>query len=214
MGKAIPIELPSITFPKQSDAIEYFKQMLGRYSNGQRINEEDSLLLAQLLLRHPDDKIGVGVEYFYKERNPEQPTSGFHVMRTDGDWTDFSYIRCIKGKRPTVDDYFYRACRFAVSPYLTLKKNRFFEQGRVVYSKTGELVTKETSDYRHTSPSFKSLVEAFRGQHSIEVDWTLFPPDRDRQYDVRFVDPDLELRFVAYHQSHANLALFKKHLEA
>lgn len=212
MGRSKPVDLPNKSFAKQGDALSFFQEMLHRYSDGERINGEDSMLLVQLLQSHPDDKIGVGVKYFYRDRNPEQPTSGFHVMRSDGDWTDFSYITCVKGEKPTAYTYFYRACRFAVSPYLTRKKNRLFESGPVFCSLTGETLAKENSEYRHTNPSFKNLVDAFLSDNGLEVDWSLFPSDRDRQYNVRFVDQKLERAFIEYHVSNSNLNIFKKML--
>jgi hypothetical protein len=210
MGRAKPIELPGISFAKQGDAELFFQKMLHRYADGERINAEDSILLAQLLRRHPDDKIGIGVDYFYRQKNPDQPTSGFHISRADGEWTDFSYLRCIKGEKPTAHNYFYRACRFAVSSYLTLKKNSLFDEGPVFCSATGSSLTKETSEYRHTEPSFKALVDGFIQENGVEVTWSLFPEDRDRQYNVIFQDRNMERSFISYHKANAKLALFKK----
>lgn len=214
MGRAKSVELPSKTFAKQGDALNFFKEMLNRYSDGERINEEDSKLLGELLRRHPNDKIGVGVDYFYRARNPDQPTSGFHIMRLKGiandDWTDFSYIRCVKGEKPTAYNYYYRACRFAVSFYLTQKKNSLFDAGPVFCSESGEPVLKENSEYRHTSPSFKELIDRFAVENSLQIDWSLFTPDRDRQYNVRFLDSELEGAFIEYHRANATLAIVKK----
>ncbi|MEM9051891.1 MAG: DCL family protein [Bacteroidota bacterium] len=161
MGKAHPVNLPSISFSKKSEAIDFFKKMLSRYKDGDRLNETDSVYLHELLLRHPNPKIGEGVEYFYRERNPEQPTSGFHIKRVDGSWTDFSYLKCIKGEKDSVREYFYRACRFAVSDYLIQEKNELFDEGKGVCSITGEKLTKETSEYRHTIPSFSEILRLF-----------------------------------------------------
>ena len=210
MSKAKPVELPSMTFAKQGDATEFFKSMLNRYADRQRINQEDSSLLFELIQRHPDEKIGIGIDYFYRDRNPEQPTSCFHIMRIDGQWTDFSYPRCINGTKPTVQGYFYRACRFAVSPYLTDAKNELFAKGDMVFTPAGEVVTKYTSEYRHTEPTFKALVEEFRCSRGLEVSMALFVMDRDMQYNVRFLDLSIAQDFIGFHKAHANLALFRK----
>ena len=210
MGKAKPVELPSRTFAKQGDATEFFKAMLNRYEDGQRINPEDSRLLFELIQRHPDEKIGIGIDFFYRDRNPEQPTSCFHLKRINGEWTDFSYPRCISGIKPTAEQYYYRACRFAVSAYLTDRKNDLFNKGVVLCSSTGEKVSKELSEYRHTEPPFKRLVDDFRRSRGIEVSSDLFTEDRDRQYNVRFKDQTTAKDFIEYHKSHANLAIFKK----
>jgi hypothetical protein len=210
MGRAKPLELPGVTFEKKCDALSFFKEMLNRYSDGERVNDKDSVLLHQLLLRHPDDKIDVGVDYFYRAKSPKWPTSGFHVMRTNGEWTDFSYIECVNGEKPTVEKYFYKACRFAVSHYLTEKKNLLFGSGQVLCSRTYEPLTKETSEYRHTSPSFAELVEKFIVDSGVQIDWALFPKDRDKQYHVEFADSVLTNQFIEFHQANATLELFKK----
>lgn len=210
MGRAKPIELPSKRFAKRDDAIQFFRAMLHRYRDGEQVNDEDSLLLNELLQRLPDEKIGVGVQHFYRARNPEQPTSGFHVMRLDGKATDFSFMKCIDGKKSEPYDYYYRACRFAVSHYLTRTKNALFEAGPVPCSVSGELVTKETSEYRHTTPTFTELINRFAAERALEIDWSMFTPDRDMQYNVRFQDPAIEQAFVAFHMANSQMAIFRK----
>ena len=210
MGRARPVELPSKTFPKQGDATEFFKAMLNRYADRERINAEDSQLLFELVQRHPDEKIGTGIKYFYRDRNPDQPTSCFHIMRTDGEWTDFSYRRCIRGTKPTASEYFYRACRFAVSPYLTQAKNDLFANGEVICSASGTVASKESSEYRHTEPKFKDIAEAFRESRDLDISMSLFTEDRDQQYNVRFSDQMLAEDFIEHHKSNAHLAIFKR----
>jgi len=184
--------------------------MFNRYEDGQRINEEDSAILGELILRHPDEKTGVGIDFFYRDRNPEQPTSCFHIMRTDGQWTDFSYPRCIKGTPPTAETYYYRACRFAVSLYLTEAKNDLFAKGDVTCASSGESVSQQTSEYRHTEPKFKVLTEEFQRSRGIEISMDLFTKDSDRQYNIRFKDAGIAEDFVVYHKTHASLSIFKK----
>jgi len=210
MSRAKPVELPSRTFAKQSDATDFFKKMLNRYVDGQRIGPEDSRLLFELLQRHPDEKIGPGIDYFYRDRNPDQPTSCFHILRIDGQRTDFSYPSCIKGTKPTAEHYFYRACRFAVSPYLIEAKNALFAKGEAVRTPSGEVVTKDSSEYRHTEPSFKKLIEGFRRLRGLDVSMGLFVEDRDMQYNVRFLDRSIAQDFINYHKEHARLELFSR----
>lgn len=210
MGRSIEISIGDMTFATQRKALEYFKQMLGRYRDGEVITGDDALMLHQLILRHPDNKVGEGVGHFYKARNPDQPTSGFHLVRVDGTATDFSYITCVKAKKPTASDYLYRACRFAVSPYLTREKQELLSSGPRICLQSGKLLTAENAEYRHTEPSFAQLVAAFVAEANMVVDWSLFPPDRDMQYNVRFLDLSWESSFIAFHKKNAKLALFPK----
>ena len=209
MSRAKPVILSRKVFETQRAATDFFRGMLHRYKDGDRIGAEDSSYLLELLQRHPEDKIRSGVEYFYRDRNPEQPTSGFHLRRVSGDWTDFSYITCIKAKAPTPRGYFYRACRVSVSSYLAAAKARLFLDGPVYCAKSGNLATKEGSEYRHTSPSFSELVDRFITEFKIEVSMTLFDDDRDRQYSVKFLDPELEGLFIHFHQREARLSVFE-----
>ncbi len=212
MGKAQPVELPSIHFPTKNSAKEFFQKMLNRYKDKEEINQEDHILLYELLLRHPDasDKIGVGVKRFFRDQSPDHPTSCFHVEREDGQLTDFSYLECISSVKPTLEQYFYRACRQSVSEILTAKKNNLFGQGTVKCCKTNEVVTKENSEYRHTTPKFSKIVNDFKRELNRPINKEMFYEDADLQYTTRFSDNEIEKMFIAFHKKMANLDLFKK----
>ncbi|MBK5509776.1 DCL family protein [Pseudomonas sp. TH15] len=83
---AKPVVLPSRTFATQGEATAFFKAMLARYGDGEFLNSDDEDILYELLQRHPeaDEKIGAGVQAFYRQRSPDHPTSCFHVLRVDG----------------------------------------------------------------------------------------------------------------------------------
>lgn len=212
MGKAQPVELPSIHFSKKTKAKEFFKEMLNRYKDGEEVNQDDHVLLHELLLRHPDasDKIGVGVKRFFRALSPDHPTSCFHVEREDGKSTDFSYPECVSSVKPTLEQYFYRACRQSVSETLTTKKNKIFDQGPVRCCKTNEVVGKENSEFRHTTPPFSKIVNDFKKELNYPINKTMFHEDADLQYTTRFSDKEIENKFIAFHQKVANLDIFKK----
>ncbi|RWX51540.1 hypothetical protein VU01_11194 [Candidatus Electrothrix marina] len=210
MGRAKPIILPSKTFLTQGEATKFFKDMLNRYRDEEKINNEDGKLLFELLQRHPEDKIKDKVAYFFRRHSPDQPTSCFHIMRTSGEPTDFSYPKCIKGTSPTIEEYFYKACRVAVSHYLIIKKNELFDIGNVFCCQTREEVTKETSEYRHTNPPFKKIIEEFIAINNISISCEMFFADADMQYSVRFTDDKLSKKFISFHQEKAVMGIFKK----
>ena len=212
MGKAKPVELPSIHFSTTAQAKNFFKDMLNRYRDKQEINQDDSVLLYELLLRHPDanEKIGIGVKKFFIDQSPDHPTSCFHLERKDGSTTDFSYLVCILNTKPTLEQYFYRACRQSVSEILTEKKNSLFDQGNVRCSKTNELVTKEDSEYRHTNPKFCEIVRDFKKELNRPIDNSMFYEDADLQYSTRFSEKEVESQFVEFHKKVARLSIFKK----
>ena len=213
MGKAQPIELPSINFLTKTKAKDFFKEMLSRYKDGDEVNPEDQVLLHELLLRHPDasQKIGVGVKRFFRDQSPDHNTSCFHVEREDGTSTDFSYPECVLSVKPTLEQYYYRACRQSVSDILTNKKNSLFDQGTVRCCKTNEIVTKETSEYRHTTPVFSKIVSGFKNKLNHPIDKDMFHEDADLQYTTRFADKKIENMFIEFHQKLAHLDIFKKY---
>jgi len=54
MGKAQPVELPSIHFPAKTKVKQFFKEMLSRFKDGDDVNPEDQVLLTMSIrTRHP-----------------------------------------------------------------------------------------------------------------------------------------------------------------
>lgn len=66
MARGKPVVLSTRTFPTRGGAFEHFHAMLKRYRPGERVSDSDSEDLASLLLRHPDQKVkvGVGISHF------------------------------------------------------------------------------------------------------------------------------------------------------
>lgn len=106
MGKSIPVVLNNgRVWKAKLEATNYFKDMLSRYVDGERVSEADSLNLSALLHRYDSClesgqpiKAGVGVSHFTRELNRGEgwATSGFHVHRIDQSSVDFSYRDAIQ----------------------------------------------------------------------------------------------------------------------
>jgi len=107
MGKAKPITLASGRhWPKQGEALAHFKDMLSRYSVGDRVSDPtDHADLAALLAVYDSvlaigepTKAGSGVSHFEKRWDKDHPghTACFFVVRTDGTSIDFSTIKALK----------------------------------------------------------------------------------------------------------------------
>jgi Protein of unknown function (DUF3223) len=99
MGKAQPIILDTRAFSKKGDAVLFFRAMLARYRDGQRVTPVDTLDLLALLKRHPDyaEKVGPGVNHFLVNENREyaQITRSFWIVRNDDTVDDVSFYECI-----------------------------------------------------------------------------------------------------------------------
>src|SRR5215216_4869744 len=95
---AKPVTIGTRYFSKQKDALDFFKEILGRYEVGQRVSKQDAIDLLALLARHQDaaSKIGSGVDHF-KVDNDGYGGRCFWIVRTDSSETDFTYVRCVTG---------------------------------------------------------------------------------------------------------------------
>lgn len=210
-----PIVLPSKTFASKSEASAFFKDMLNRYSDGEDIGFGDDNILFELIQNHPETthKIGVGVKKFFRARSQTHPTSCFHIERIDGTITDFSYVSCITGSPSTLYQQFYSACRYAVAPELILQKQNLFDNagGTLACAKTGILVTIDNSEYRHTSPRFGEIVDAFIYQQRITLSPSLITHGKDLQYVAQLDNKNMESTFRQFHAAKAKLAIFKKY---
>lgn len=114
MGKIVPICLPNgRNWQKKGDAVNHFKSMLARYSDGARVfDPADHSDLASLLQVYDSvldagdlSKAGVGISHFERRKDRDHPghTSCFFVVRTDGTSIDFSTRRALDVAGAKVD---------------------------------------------------------------------------------------------------------------
>ncbi|SDC54211.1 Protein of unknown function [Cupriavidus sp. YR651] len=101
MGKSVSINLPNgRSWSKKGDAVEHFKAMLARYSDGARVTDagdhDDLAALLQVydsvLSPGEPTKVGSGISHFERRKDQDHPgdTSCFFVVRSDGTSIDFS----------------------------------------------------------------------------------------------------------------------------
>jgi len=206
------IYLPSRQFESKKEATQFFKKMLHHYGDGETINNYDSKILFELLQRHPDAKLGEGVNRFYRDLSPDHPTSCFHLERTNGTKTDFSYKTCIDGFPTPLDRQFYQACRQAVSEDLIRQKVEAFRKagGIMQCIKTGALLRIEDADYRHIQPKFMDIVTEFIKRYNIQVVSSIVLQSTDLNYSCKLIDSKLEESFKKFHSSKARFAIFRK----
>lgn len=114
MGKIVSISLPNGRhWQRKGDAVDHFKAMLARYSDGARIvDPADHSDLASLLQVYDSvidagepTKTGTGISHFErrKDRDHLGHTSCFFVVRTDGTSIDFSTRRALDVAGTKVD---------------------------------------------------------------------------------------------------------------
>jgi len=217
MAKGHPIDLGHRLFPTKKADATHFKDMLARYSLGETVNAQDAADLTSLLHRHPEalQKRGPGIDRFSVNADGEYGTRCFWVERSDGSRTDFSYLTCISGEKPTLIQEFTQACRNAVFPSINRAKRRFFEDnadasGRVTCEITGDEITWDECHVDHKPPlTFQVIVETFLKAHAIEPTLAMITSPCDAQATTRFVDNAIADMFVDYHTRVARLRVLK-----
>ena len=98
--KPIRCRIGQLQFASLGEAGDYFAAMLRRYQHCQRVVSEDATELLALLRCHPDaaEKLAPGVEGFVVMSN-RYGTLSFRVLHREGQTTDFSIAKCIRGAR-------------------------------------------------------------------------------------------------------------------
>jgi hypothetical protein len=185
----------------------HFRAMLHRYTPGEKIPEPDATELAWLLSRHHqvEQKTGVGIAYFTVHTTPLYATRGFLIVRIDGTVADFSYLKCIANKPPSILSQVIQAMRAEVGEDIRQAKLAYFAQhadgnGRVPCAVSGNLVTIEEADADHAAPyHFHTLAITFLKARGIEPNAALITAPDDNQYHYRLIDPDLAKAWVAFH---------------
>ena len=203
------IELAGERFANKTRLLERIRGILYAYPIGGRLNTADrNFLYALVDMHHPDGdlKIGVGVARMEVRQNRTYRNNReFWIVRTDGTETDFSFMECLRPSTPL--SKFKNACRVAVALDVAAVKADFW-RGResAVCPLTGSAMTFADSHVHHAGPfDFAAIVQSFIAQDGIEVSSVQLTGIADGEIGDRFNDPELERRFVAYHNNLAQL---------
>lgn len=222
------IDIGSRIFPTQTSALEYFREVLHSYNDGDRIdNPEHHADLVGLIERYDlvleeagEPVKGDGqISHFERRLNTGTgwSTSSFWVVREDGTETDFSYDAAVRGESRGRAGDFYDACREAVALDLISFKKGVFEKsadsdGRVACAKTGRLVTFEEARLSHDRPYFGQIVKEFRvaKEWSTEIPDDIITEPADSQTTTTFVNKELAEEFKIYHNDRAALRIISR----
>ena len=207
-------------FNSKKEALKHFKDMLHRYSDGDRIQSPDNQDLSGLLNRYDSfidrgcSKIGAGISHFSRKRNVFNGFSSpsFWVHRVDGSSTDFSYITAINGKEQTVEHDFTRACRAAVNDDLIAAKRLFFSKNKDVHCElTGVPIHFKNAHLDHAWPTFAQIVDGFKAARgwSKEIPEDVLTKPTDAQTQDSFSSALVAEDFRKYHHTVAVLRFVK-----
>jgi hypothetical protein len=206
-----------MTFSTKKDATEHFRKILYRYEIGKCIPEPDANELAALIERHPeaDQKIGVGIAYFTTHVTPYN-NRAFLIVRADGSSTDFSFLKCLDDKAPSILSEVVKALRAEVDEDIRRAKAAYFAEhadaeGKVPCPLTGKLVTINEADADHAEPyRFQTLAITFLKANRIELSAGLITAPADNQYQRRLLDRNLASEWIAFHHDLACIRIVER----
>lgn len=167
----------------------------------------DSTLIIALVGLHPnaDEKIGVGIDYIFV-LIIEYGTPGFMIRRVDGSITDFSYLKCLRGKELSHRSQVLEAMRKAIRNQTSEFRRREFSNRQSIFCPLTnvQLINDPTTHVDHYEPSFIELAEKY-AQEANGFDGIPVISDRVRP-GPRLTSPHLE-RFQSFHKEIAQLRL-------
>lgn len=206
---AKPVMIGDRFYAKKSDAADACREVLYRYQVGDVVDDpEDEEFLHDLLDLHDDaaGKRGVGIDHFEIRVNDyRQP--GFYIVRTDGNWTDFSFTKCL-----TPVDHRHRVLtalrRAVVDQVLAFKNASLSTEGTAVCAVTQEAITSEEIHIDHYDPDFNELAETYVRERG---GWNAFEIAKgDGVIGALLVDGEQEQAWADYHRANAKLQVTSK----
>jgi hypothetical protein len=172
------------------------------------LTPEDKQFIMSILLKHPRsaDKIGCGMKDFFVGKGC------FWIVRQDNSITDFSYIKCIRGKDNIKED-FSICCRATVSGDVFYMKIKLFNEkninGYIICPISSEKVEYSNIHIDHYCPKFRDIVKSFIENNKIQITSEMFMRG-DKQFGVKFRDIELANKFREYHNKIATYRLLSK----
>ena len=210
MPRSVPIQIGPLVFASKKDTKAYFRSMVARYADGQRIELEDDAVLRDLICLHPEraQKIGSGISHFTVATDNEWGrTRHFVIVRLNGESTDFSYHTCIDGTNMRQD--VFAALRFAVRHQVAdFKRDAFtaMEMPRCPFH--GSELTEEEAHVDHMAPhTFFAIVDKFLNIQGLTLDTLLLVDNADNQLVRELRDPETIKIWQDYHRANARLRL-------
>lgn len=161
--------------------------------------------LLALLAKHPHfrQKVGIGISHFYVDTTP-YGNKCFFIHRTDGTFTDFSYIQCIKGAINPLSDI-KTACRHAIKEKV-IQAKRLVRFGVDKCPITGDTLLKDDTHIDHYNLTFAELFNLWIKDKDID---TLYKAtnyqSQDMSMETFFTDPSIADDFATFHDANTHL---------
>lgn len=221
MAKSNKYKINNIEFKSQKALLDNCKTILNKYKIDSIVSIEDKNFLLELLKRHDEFeiKVGVGIDNIIVKKAPKFNNKCFFIIRKDGSITDFSYIYCVNNYK---DNEPFRMFRDAARTSILAQINEY----KTIYinktTKNKERILCEVSNIEypykechvdHIPPNtFDKIIKDFINKNDLDLNTLEYFGFEDNQTEKRFKDEELENKFKEYHKKHAKLRfIYKKY---
>ncbi len=208
------------TFKTKTELKDFVKAILNKYELNKAIDTIDLQFISELLKRHPeyDRKIGIGIKAIVVKIDGNWgKTKCFHIQRTDGTETDFSYNNCIDNdisKEPL--KMFKQSARSAVKNQIVSHLSNYISRTKdnndnVICQKSQTKINKGQATVDHIPPiTFDRIVTDFILMKNIEPSQIEYIGFGDNEYNKEFKEENLRSEFAKYHKEVAKLRVISK----
>lgn len=205
-------------FQTIGECVDFFKNMIGQYEDGDTVSEDHYPYLYSLLSDHHDDaarKIGCGVRSFEVHVDPVwKKNLYFVIVRVDGSTEDFSYHKCISKSKDGHRHDVIKAMRHDV--YEQTRRFRDNSYGNKKYVRcaiTGLNTQKKDCHIDHAPPfTFLTLVRDFMAENGLRVSDIIVSAALDRSCVTPLTLADSGIR-QAWQEYHAKKAILRVTLD-
>lgn len=223
------IQIGKFSFDSKKSAIEFYKDILSKYTFGDFLDDNDYNSILYLLdydmemnsVQNPNshEENSNEIDEFFIENvriaKVQYNTKCFELVYNDGQSDIISYRMIINRPKITPNSLFNIACRNAIQNDLIKVKQLFFEKnakhGMVKCQESNDLAKWEELAVDHRQPNtFSVIVDRFKELNNINLDTVEFFTDEKNL--LRFRDNELTENFKSYHKEKANLRIVKKEL--
>ena len=208
----IPIQIGARLFDSKSQAKDFSRDIIRRYTEGETIVGEDDLFLRDLVAIHPEaaQKIGCGISHFTTQLDPEwRKHRHFVIVRTDGVRTDVSFHICIDGSNERRDCF--HALRHAVADQVFSFQLAALAEGSVVCPYTQVVLTRENVHVDHAPPdTFFALATRWMNEHGLSIPTVPLVDNADNQWVRSMRDAVQQRSWSDFHRSNARLRVISR----
>lgn len=210
-----PVQIGPLHYPSKNSAKRVIQLLRDRYKdndNGQAVcvsDESDHGFLTDLLALHHEAEIkkGEGIDHFFVAPAPPYGTFCFHIRRTDGSTTDFSFDTCISG--PNLRGDRLCAMREAVADQTRAHKQKAFAGTAVVEcALSGAKLAFADAHVDHVPlTTFQALVESWLTLNGLVIHDVVITAPADNQYVSEMADSTQRASWVTFHAEKAQLRI-------